>query len=195
MFLVRRPDRDAIDRFLRESRDLPLSYDPPGIVRAESARRGIVEAKVAVGHGPRDFERARAALLAWRQFDIGWIETFPKGAPVEAGSVVAVLIQHLGFWSLNGCRVVYCVGSREEGASFGFAYGTLTNHAEAGEELFEVFIDPRTEDVMYRIRATSWPRATLALVGHPMVRALQARFRRDSATAMRLAIGRPLPVL
>ena len=69
------------------------------------------------------------------------------------------------------------------GTSFGFAYGTLTNHAEAGEELFEVFMDPRTEDVMYRIRATSWPRATLARVGHPIVRALQARFRRDSAAA------------
>ncbi len=194
MFLIRRPDRDAFDLFVRKSQDLPLSYNPPGIVRTASARRGIVEARVAVGRGPRDFERARAALLAWRQFDIGWIETFPKRAPVEVGSVVAVLIRHLGFWSLNGCRVVYCVGSREEGASFGFAYGTLTNHAEAGEELFEVFIDARTEDVMYRIRATSWPRTTLTLVGHPIVRALQARFRRDSAAAMTLAIGRPLPV-
>jgi Domain of unknown function (DUF1990) len=130
MFLIRRPDRDAIDLFVRNSQDLPLSYNPPGIVRTASARRGIVEARVAVGRGPRDFERARAALLAWRQFDIDWIETFPKRAP----------------------------------------------------------------DVMYRIRATSWPRTTLTLVGHPIVRALQARFRRDSAPAMTLAIGRPLPV-
>ena len=106
-----------------------------------------------------------------------------------------MLFRSLGFWSLNGCRVLYCVGSPDEGTSFGFAYGTLTNHAEAGEELFEVFMDPRTEDVMYRIRATSWPRATLARVGHPIVRALQARFRRDSAAAMKVAIDRPLPVL
>jgi len=37
---------------------------------------------------------------------------------------------------------------------------------------------------MYRIRATSWPRATLARVGQPIVRLLQARFRRDSAAVM-----------
>jgi hypothetical protein len=50
-----------------------------------------------------------------------------------------------------------------------------------------VFIDPQSDEVMYRIRATSWPRATLARVGQPIVRALQARFRRDSAAAMKRA--------
>ena len=79
--------------------------------------------------------------MAWKQFDIGWVETFPRHAPVAVGTVVAVLIRHLGFWSLNGCRVLYSVGSLADAARFGFAYGTLTNHAEAGEELFEVFLD------------------------------------------------------
>jgi uncharacterized protein (UPF0548 family) len=97
---------------------------------------------------------------------------------------VAVLIRHLGFWSLNGCRVVYHLDGSNEAARFGVAYGTLTNHAEAGEELFEVFIDPRTADVVYRIRATSWPQAMLARVGQPIVRVLQARFREHSAAAM-----------
>jgi hypothetical protein len=40
---------------------------------------------------------------------------------------------------------------------------------------------------MYRIRAVSWPQATLARVGQPIVRALQARFRADSAAAMERA--------
>jgi uncharacterized protein (UPF0548 family) len=142
---------------------------------------------VAVGHGQADFERARAALLAWKQFDIGWVETFPRHAPVAVGTIVAVLIRHLGFWSLNGCRVLYSVGSPGDVARFGFAYGTLTNHAESGEELFEVFIDPRTEEVVYRIRATSWPQATLARVGQPIVRVLQKRFREQSAAAMKHA--------
>ena len=70
---------------------------------------------------------------------------------------------------------------------FGFAYGTLTNHAESGEELFEVFIDPHTDDVVYRIRATSWPQATLALFGKPVVLHLQRRFRHHSVAAMTLA--------
>lgn len=187
MFLARRPSPERIDRFLRESRDLPLSYGPTGIVTAGTARRDLDEATVAIGRGKADFERARAALIAWKQFDIGWVETFPRHAPVAVGTVVAVLIRHLGFWSLNGCRVLYCVGDEANDARFGFAYGTLTNHAESGEELFEVFIDPPTDEVIYRIRAISWPQATLARVGQPIVRGLQERFRDESAAAMKRA--------
>ena len=187
MFLAQCPTRNVIDRFIRESQDLPLSYGPVGVVRARTAGQHLDELAVAVGQGQADFERARAALLAWKQFDIGWVETFPRHAPVAVGTVVAVLIRHLGFWSLNGCRVLYSVGSPGDVARFGFAYGTLTNHAESGEELFEVFIDPRTEEVVYRIRATSWPQATLARVGQPIVRVLQKRFREQSAAAMKHA--------
>ena len=185
MFLARRPSQDTIDRFLRESAALPVSYGPPGIVSTESARQDLDQAIVAIGHGKTDFERARAALMAWKQFDIGWVETFPPQAPVAPGTVVAVLIRHLGFWSLNGCRVLYRVGGGDDGARFGFAYGTLTNHAESGEELFEVFIDPRTDEVLYRIRAISWPQTTLTRVGQPIVRVLQRRFRDHSADAMK----------
>ena len=184
MFLSRRPSPAAIDRFVEESRDLPLSYGPIGIVRTGAEGWTFDEMTGVVGHGAADYERARAALLAWTQFDLGWVETFPRHAPVEAGTVVAVLVRHLGFWSLNGARIVYEVGSRIEGVRFGFAYGTLTNHPEAGEELFEVFIDPPTGEVGYRLRATSRPRAALARLGKPIVRVLQARFRRDSLVAM-----------
>ena len=184
MFLVRRPSREAIHRFVRDSQERPLSYGPIGIVNGETPCRDLDEAIVTIGRGRTDFDRARAALMAWKQFDIGWVETFPRHAPVEVGTVVAVLIQHLGFWSLNGCRVLYNVGGD---GRFGFAYGTLTNHAESGEELFDVFLDPDSDEVRYRIRATSKPRAALARIGQPIVRALQARFRRDSAAAMKRA--------
>jgi len=187
MFLARRPTRNVIDRFLRESQDLPLSYGPIGIVRTRTAGLDLDELTVAIGRGQADFERARAALLAWKQFDIGWVQTFPRHAPVAVGTVVAVLIRHLGFWSLNGCRVLYSVGSPGDVARFGFAYGTLTNHAESGEELFEVFIDPQTDEVIYRIRAISWPQTMLARVGQPIVRVLQERFRNESAAAMKRA--------
>ena len=190
MFLLQRPSTERIERFLRQSQDLPLSYGPPGIVRDHTAGYRFDNALVRVGRGKADFERARAALIAWKQFDIGWVQTYPRHAPVAVGSVVAVLIRHLGFWSLNGCRVLYCLGSPDDPTRFGFAYGTLTNHAESGEELFEVFIDGRTQDVMYRIGATSWPQTTLALLGHPIARALQARFRSHSVEAIRRAMTR-----
>jgi uncharacterized protein (UPF0548 family) len=184
MFLARRPSPARIDRFLRESHDLPLSYEQVGMVVGDSADGAIDHATVTIGRGPADFARARSALMAWKQFEIGWVEIFPRQAPVATGTVVAVLIRHLGFWSLNGCRVLYRVGSPEDGARYGFAYGTLTNHGESGEELFEVWHDPQTDDVIYRIRAASRPQGTLARIGQPFVRVLQARFRDHSAAAM-----------
>lgn len=184
MFFVRRPSQQAIHRFVRDSQERPLSYGPIGIVNGETPCRDFDEAIVTIGRGKRDFDRARAALMGWKQFDIGWVETFPRHAPVAVGTVVAVLIRHLWFWSLNGCRVLYEVGGD---GRFGFAYGTLTNHAESGEELFDVFLDPENDEVRYRIRATSKPQAALARIGQPIVRALQARFRRDSAAAMKRA--------
>lgn len=186
MFFIRRPTAAAIDRFLHDSTNLPLSYGPVGRVKDDDT--SLDEEVVVVGQGRRDFEAARDALLAWRQFDIGWARAFPRGAPVAVGTVVAVCIRHLGFWSLNGCRIVYTVGAPGEGR-FGFAYGTLTNHAEHGEELFEVRLDPEDGAVLYRIRAVSWPQSPLARIGLPIVRLLQARFRRDSAAAMQRAVS------
>jgi uncharacterized protein (UPF0548 family) len=164
-----------------------LSYGPPGIVGHKPDVGRFDEQVVRVGHGRADFERSRVALMGFKQFNIGWVETFPRDARAEPGTVVAVLIRHLGFWSLNGARVLYQVGGTNGEAAFGFAYGTLTNHAESGEELFEVFIDRESGDVKYRIRAVSWPQAALTWIGQPIVRVLQARFRRDSAAAMKRA--------
>ncbi len=188
MFLTRRPTAKAIESFVHSSADLALSYGPPGLVRNNSAGYRFDEALVRIGHGMADFDRAKTALIAWKQFDLGWIETHPRDKPITVGTNVAVLIRHLGFWSLNGCRVLYLVGGIKDPARFGFAYGTLTNHAESGEELFEVYVDPHTGDVMYRIRATSWPQAILAAVGYPIARLLQARFRSHSSEAMKRAM-------
>jgi uncharacterized protein (UPF0548 family) len=191
MFLARRPSRERIDRFLRESESLPLSYSPTGITSANIVRDDIEEATVVIGRGRPAFDRACAALVAWQHLDIGWVETFPSAASIVPGTVVGVLIRHLGFWSLNGCRVLHTVGGQTDDARFGFSYGTLTNHAESGEELFEVYIDPQSADVIYRIRAISWPQAALARVGQPIVRMFQERFREQSAAAMnRAASGR-----
>ncbi len=187
MFLVQRPSAATIERFVRDSYDLPLSYGPIGMANGERPGWDVDEATVAIGHGQTDFERAQAALVGWQQFNIGWVETFPPRAPLAVGTCVAVLIRHCGFWSLNGCRVIYLVSRPDDDARFGFAYGTLTNHAESGEEIFEVVVDPATGDVMYRIRAISSPRAMATRVGQPIVRALQARFRRHSAAAMQRA--------
>ncbi len=194
MFLTRRPSPRKIEQFIEESHRLPHSYAPIGIAEQVPSDFNFDQASGTVGRGREAFERAKRALTEWRHFDLGWVELFPRGAAIEPGSVVAVLVRHLGFWSLNGCRVVYTLGDytlgdRRTGSSFGFAYGTLTNHAEMGEEIFEVSLVPDSEEVVYRIRAVSKPRAALARIGYPMTRLLQARFRRDSISALRHAIN------
>ncbi|HXI23015.1 MAG TPA: DUF1990 domain-containing protein [Pyrinomonadaceae bacterium] len=188
MFLRVRPSQSTIDDFLAQSLRLPLSYQPIGIAGLAQSEFRIDEVRCTLGHGSKTFTSAKEALLSWRQFDLGWVELLPHDAPIETGTVVAVMVRHLGFWSLNGCRIVYTIGDRDSATQFGFAYGTLTNHAERGEEIFEVSIDPASQEVSYRIRAASKPRATLARVGYPLTRTLQARFRRDSLAAMRRAV-------
>src|SRR5436190_22110579 len=106
MFFATRPSPETIDRFRIASRDLPTSYQPIGVV-SSIASHLLDEATYVIGHGRADFERARAALVAWEQFDLGWVELLPQPSPIAVGTVVAVLIHHLGFWSLNGCKVVY----------------------------------------------------------------------------------------
>jgi uncharacterized protein (UPF0548 family) len=188
MFLPTRPSSQAIERFLRDSQDLPLSYDQVGLARGSPVDYDLDESSAIIGRGEAAFERAKAALSAWKHFDFSWVEVSPPAASIAPGSVVAVLVRHLGFWSLSGCRVLYTLGDRALGPTFGFAYGTLVNHVEQGEEIFEVSLRPGTLEVVYRIRAASRPRAVLARAGYPIARFLQARFRRDSGQAMRDAV-------
>lgn len=189
MFLALRPSRQELEHFAEQSRKLPLSYSRVGIAQDSPPTFDIDEAIVGIGQGEAAFERAKAALTGWKHFALGWVEVFPADASIEPGSVVAVLVRHLGFWSLNGCRVVYGVGDPQRGPCFGFAYGTLMNHAETGEEIFEVSLRPESREVVYRIRAVSKPRVALARLGYPIVRRLQARFRRDSIVAMQRALS------
>ncbi|HMG72162.1 MAG TPA: DUF1990 domain-containing protein [Pyrinomonadaceae bacterium] len=189
MFLIRRPSQTEISEFLDQSRDLPLSYDPVGIARQSPRDFNSDLASAVIGQGREIFERAKIALAQWRHYEMGWVELFPHRASIEPGTVVAVLVRHLGFWSLNGCRVVYGIGDMQSGTNFGFAYGTLTNHAEMGEEIFEVRLEPESGEVIYRIQAVSKPRAALARIGFPITRVFQERFRRDSLSALKRAIS------
>ena len=185
MFLTRRPSPEEIKQFLNGSQNLLLSYAPIGIAKQSPRGFKLDEASSVIGRGAATFARARQALTNWKQFDLGWVELHPPGAPVLVGTVVAVLVRHFGFWSLNACRIVYMLD--EDETKYGFAYGTLKNHAELGEEIFEVSLDPASQEVTYRIRAVSKASAVAARVGYPFARFLQDRFRRDSIAAMRRA--------
>jgi uncharacterized protein (UPF0548 family) len=103
--------------------------------------------------------------------------------------VVAVLAHVFGFWSLNTCRIVYVVDDEGPVKRYGFAYGTLPEHVESGEERFMVEWDQENASVWYDILAFSRPNQFLACLAYPLVRRLQKRFARDSAAAMLTAVG------
>lgn len=185
MFLLKKPSKTEIERFVSSQRDLPFSYEEVGATRRGSPKGYVADRyRVKLGEGEEAYERARAALRSWRQLDLGWVSLYPVAAPIEAGTIVAVLASHAGFWSLNSARIIYLV---EEGGyvqRFGFAYGTLPGHAERGEERFVVEYDRGSGVVSYDVFAFSRPNHLLAWIGYPFARLLQGRFARDSKRAM-----------
>jgi uncharacterized protein (UPF0548 family) len=117
-------------------------------------------------------------------FEMDWIEIAPRDAPIAEGSCVAIIVRHFGFWSLNASRIVYVIEEHGALERFGFAYGTLPEHVEQGEERFSVEYHPDDNSVWYDLFAFSRPRHILARLGYPMSRQLQKRFARDSLKAM-----------
>ncbi len=185
MFLLRRPSPAAIERFLTAQAPSCLTYAPMGLSSFPRPRGFTVDHQwVRVGAGPAAFTAACRALADWEHFRLGWVEVYPQGPPTVAGTNVAVLARHAGFWSLNACRVVAPLTTSADGIRCAFAYGTLADHAERGEELFAVALDPADGAVWYEIRAVARPRALLAWLGYPLTRHFQARFRRDSARVL-----------
>jgi uncharacterized protein (UPF0548 family) len=120
-------------------------------------------------------------------FEMSWLELCWPNVPIVAGSTVAVVVHHLGFWSLHACRIVYTIEERGAVERYGFAYGTLSDHAEMGEERFTVEFQTSDETVWYDIYAFSRPRP-LARLAYPFTRALQERFASDSKKAMHRAV-------
>jgi uncharacterized protein (UPF0548 family) len=100
---------------------------------------------------------------------------------------VAVQTKTFGLWSLNAARIVYVIDEREtQNARLGFAYGTLADHVERGEERFTV--EWQADDsVWYDIYAFSRPKHPLARLGYPITRMLQKRFIAHSLAVMRKA--------
>ncbi len=187
MYFLTRPGPAEIDAFLQSSRDMDFSY--PELRATNTAPPDgytIDHNRNKLGTGAETFAAAADAIRAWKMFDIGWVSLHPPNAAIEEGQNVAVRVSHLGFYSLNAARVVYTIN---DAGRFGFAYGTLTDHGESGEERFLVEIDPETEDVWYDLYAFSRPGNFLSNLGFPYARSLQKQFALDSMAAMQRAVN------
>ena len=193
MFTLSEPSEHDVAEFISSQRNLPFTYAEVGATQTNAPVGYKVDHnRVQLGRGVEVYERAVEALRQWRQFDLGWVTIATKGIAIKKDAIVAVKAFAFGVWSLNACRVVYVVdkgaeaGRRDQARSrFGFAYGTLPDHIERGEERFLIEWNRSDDSVCYDILAFSQPRHPLVRLGFPVARMMQKRFARDSLSRMR----------
>ena len=191
MLLLREPSDERIRRFLEDQRSLPYSYQEVGASRGGApAGYGVNHHRGRLGTGPQAFVRAVEALKRWKMYETGWTRLCWPDASVSEGTVVGVVGRHLGFRSLNACRIVYVHGDEESSRKrYGFAVGTLPGHVERGEERFTVEWHEDDDAVYYDVFAFSRPAHPLVKAAQPLARHLQRRFALDSLRSMRAAVG------
>ena len=190
MLSLRKPSNETIRRFLSAQSALAFSYQEVGATATELPTSYVVDhTRVKLGEGVGVFDAACGELQNWQQFHLGWLEAWPNDTPIREGEAVVVLARAFGFWWLNASRIVYVVDKQTDSlARFGFAYGTLPGHVEAGEERFLIEWDRADDSVWYDILAFSRPRHFLSRVGKRQVRWMQKRFGLDSTAVMMQAV-------
>ncbi len=185
IFRLTAPTEDEIRRFLSKQKDSNFSYPEVG-ASASTAPSGynLDHNRIQLGAGEPTWRRAVDAIRAWKMFDMPWVNLHSPTVPIRIGTDVAVGVLHFGLYSLNACRIVYVIDEEGPLTRFGFAYGTLAEHAESGEERFTIEWNRNNDEVWYDILAFSRPRHIFAKLGYPLSRLLQKRFAEGSKAAM-----------
>lgn len=191
MVSLTKPSPERLDEFLKEQNRHPYTYDDLQATATTPPRGYVVDHNhVLLGEGETVFEAACESLRTWEQFPRSWVEIWPPQAPLEAGQMIAIYARSLGFWWWNACRIVYVVDETGPLTRYGFAYGTLPDHAGSGEERFLIEWDRETNQVGYDILAFSRPLKLLFRLAYPYMRLTQKRFGRDSKAALQAAVAR-----
>jgi uncharacterized protein (UPF0548 family) len=194
LFRLKPQSEDEVRAFVARQSRSSFSYPEVGATAGGPPDRYDIDRnRVRLGQGEAVWSRAVEAVRAWQMFNIPWLTLYWPDAPIRPGTDVAVLVRHFGFWSLNACRIAYVVEDEtSNGRRYGFAYGTLSDHAEQGEERFTVEWTRTDNTVWYDILAFSRPKKLLAKMAYPLSRSLQRRFAVASKAAMLAAVC-PLP--
>jgi len=185
LFCLRTPSADEIREFITRQQHSVFSYAEVGASADGLPNHYNVDRnRILLGSGEVTWHRAVEAVRGWEMFNLPWIRLCWPNTPIQVGRDVAVLVRHFGFCSLNAARIVYVVDEDGPIARFGFAYGTLIEHAERGEERFTVEWNRSEDQVWYSVLAFSVPNKALAKLGYPLSRMLQKRFGEGSKAAM-----------
>lgn len=186
MFFRSMPDKQQAQVILDQQAKCSYSYDTVGMTASSPPTGYMVDHnRSQIGCGAGAFATACDAIRRWQMFEIGWINLLWPNAPLVTGTVVGVVAQLPGVFVFNVCRIVYVIDEiSDEMTRFGFAYGTLPNHVECGEERFLLEWRHSDDTVWYDILAFSQPNHWLVRLGYPVTRFYQKRFARASLQRM-----------
>ena len=185
MLRLRALSDDLIRYFLSQQGRLDFSYDSVGYSAHTPPVDFVVDStRIKLGEGEQVYRLAVEGLKNWDQFKLGWVNVQPSQVPIQVGESVAVVARVIGLVWVNACQIVYVVNESGPVSRFGFAYGTLPDHAAIGEERFLIEWNHDDNSVWFDILAFSKPRHFLVRLGYPFVRYTQKRFGRESTNAM-----------
>ena len=190
MLCLQKPNDRTIRQFLDRQASCELTYDAIGATENQPPSGFVVDrTRIRLGEGRETFDLAVQALRQWKHLNFRWLVAVPSAASMKTGQDVAIIAHVAGLWWVNACRSVLVVNDSGPVARFGFAYGTLPDHVECGEERFLVEWDRSDNSVWYDILAFSRPRHNLARAAYPFARATQKAFGQASCEAMRRAVS------
>lgn len=190
MLFLFQPSKERVQTLIATQQHESFSYPNVGASRGEfPSGYTSLHGRIELGRGQEVYSRAQQALHNWKMFEVPSVVLHEPHAPIKTDTVVAVAVKHFGFWSLNFCKVVYVID--ESGPLFrcGFAYGTLSEHFEKGEERFMIEWDRTSDLVSYEIASFSKPGKLATWLFQPLARKMQKRFLQSSLQAMKRSIS------
>jgi uncharacterized protein (UPF0548 family) len=186
MVTTSRPSESTLRNFLQKQVGANFSYSQVNHTQKNERVSGFNNDRnrVLLGKGQGVYDAACEALRQWEMFPGGWAWIEPKDSPIQTGQTLVMVAKILGIHWLSACRIVYTLDGAGPERRFGFAYGTLPDHIECGEERFSVeWLEDDT--VWYDLKAFSHPRLLVVWIGYPLARLLQKRFVRESLAKMK----------
>ena len=184
--LLSDPSDAVIRRYLDQQGNAEFSYRDVGRTKESISCPGFTvdDHRRQIGVGEACFQKACEFIRNGDQLRLGWVTPFFSETPLREGQTIVLLIRGFGLRVLTSCRVVYLLQESGEMCRGGFAYGTLDDHPECGEERFQIVWDRQSDGVWYEIAAFSRPSLWYSKIGYPLVRRMQYQFAADSTKAV-----------
>ena len=174
MLRLGRPSPEELSRVLAEQESASVTYAEVGATQSGALPDGYQHDRYSrgLGNGDAVFAAACDGLRAWACHEGAGIPRVPAVPELREGVTLVQALPVGPAYVPAACRIVWTL---DEPDRFGFAYGTLPQHPESGEEAFIVVRDPADDSVRLDIVVFSKARHPLARLGWFVGRQIQVR--------------------